>query len=302
MTSLERLQETIVSCTRCPRLVLHREAVAEKKRRMYMDWDYWGKPLPSFGDPDARLLIIGLAPAAHGGNRTGRMFTGDRSGDLLYRTLHLFGFASSAISRRRDDGLTLRDAYITAVLRCAPPANKPLREEVANCKPYLLEELSMLSRVRVVAALGKIAFDAYLATYRERGLDLVSPRPRFAHGATSTLSDGVQLIGSYHPSQQNTQTGRLTPDMFEDCVQVGETDPGRPSVIGAGTPPHSMSPHVWPSLSSTLRGASRVMAEGISSITIAFICSSSSLGTSKISSSCTWMIIMERRRCESNRS
>ena len=220
MNTLATLQTTIVSCTRCPRLVAHRQAVAKKKRRMYMDWEYWGKPVPSFGDPDARLLIIGLAPAAHGGNRTGRMFTGDRSGDLLYGTLYTFGFASSPLSRHRDDGLSLRDTYITAPLRCAPPANKPLPEELANCKPYLLEELSLLSKVRVVVALGKIAFDAYLSTYPERDLALPLPRPRFGHGAAFTLADGIQLIGSYHPSQQNTQTGRLTPAMFEDVFRT----------------------------------------------------------------------------------
>ena len=217
---LGALQTTIVGCTRCPRLVAHRQAVAVKKRRMYMDWEYWGKPVPSFGDPNARLLIVGLAPAAHGANRTGRMFTGDRSGDLLYSTLHAYGFASAPESRRSDDGLTLRDAYITAVLRCAPPGNKPLRDEAANCKPYLLEELSLLTQVRVVVALGKIAFDAFLATFGERGLAMPSPRPRFGHGAASTLTDGTQLIASYHPSQQNTQTGRLTPSMFEDIFRT----------------------------------------------------------------------------------
>ena len=220
MNALETLQETVVSCTRCPRLVVYRQAVAQKKRRMYMDWEYWGKPVPSFGDPDARLLVIGLAPAAHGANRTGRVFTGDRSGDLLYRTLYMFGFASSPFSVRRDDGLTLRGAYITAVLRCAPPANKPLREELGNCRPYLLEELSLLSKVEVVVALGKVAFDGYLATFPERGKALPSPRPRFGHGVTCTLAGGIQLIASYHPSQQNTQTGRLTPSMFEEVFRV----------------------------------------------------------------------------------
>ena len=176
--------------------------------------------MPSFGDRNARLLVIGLAPAAHGANRTGRMFTGDRSGDLLYRTLYTFGFASTPESRHRDDGLTLRDAYVTAVLRCAPPGNKPLPEELANCRPYLLEELALLSKVRVVVPLGKIAFDAYLRTCPGRGLALPSPRPRFGHGATLTLADGVQVIASYHPSQQKTQTGRLTPAMFEDVFRT----------------------------------------------------------------------------------
>ena len=184
-----------------------------------MDWDYWGRPLPSFGDPDARLLIVGLAPAAHGGNRTGRMFTGDRSGDFLYRTLHGFGFASSPTSRHRDDGMVLSDAYITAVLRCAPPANKPLREELARCRHFLLAELTLLTRVQVVVALGKIAFDSFLVACRDRGLELPSPRPRFGHGATYRLPGSVTLMGSYHPSQQNTQTGRLTPEMFEDVFR-----------------------------------------------------------------------------------
>ena len=219
MRSLTGLQEAIVSCTRCPRLVAHREEVAEKKRPMYADWEYWGRPVPSFGDPGGRLLIIGLAPAAHGANRTGRMFTGDRSGDLLYRTLHKLGFASSPESRDRDDGLSLHDAYVTAAVRCAPPANKPLREELANCRPYLIEELALVGQAKVVVALGRVAFDSYLAIYRERGIAVASPRPRFGHGAAFTMRDGIQLIGSYHPSQQNTQTGRLTAEMFEDVFR-----------------------------------------------------------------------------------
>jgi uracil-DNA glycosylase family 4 len=219
MTTLQELQEEIVNCTRCPRLVEHREAVAQRKRPMYLDWEYWGRPLPSFGDSDARLLIVGLAPAAHGGNRTGRMFTGDRSGDWVFGTLHRFGFASSPDSRHRDDGLELKDAYITAALHCAPPANKPLREEMANCQPYLLQELELLTQVRVVVALGKIAFDAYLGTFPARGLQLPSPRPRFGHNLDHILTDGKVLIGSYHPSQQNTQTGRLTADMFNSVFQ-----------------------------------------------------------------------------------
>ena len=216
MTELQVLQDTIIGCTRCPRLVTYLEEVARKKRRMYLDWDYWGRPLPAFGDPQARLLVLGLAPAAHGGNRTGRMFTGDRSGDWLFGTLYKFGFATSPNSRYRDDGLSLRDAYITAALRCAPPANKPLREERANCLPYFLRELDLLTEVRVVVALGGIAFDTYLASCTARGVDLPSPKPRFGHRATYTLGGGITLIGSYHPSQQNTQTGRLTREMFED--------------------------------------------------------------------------------------
>ncbi len=219
MNSLDQLQEKVVRCTRCPRLVDHREAVARNKRRMYLDWEYWGKPLPSFGDPQARLLIVGLAPAAHGGNRTGRMFTGDRSGDWVFGTLHKFGFASSPHSQCRDDGLVLSDAYITAALRCAPPANKPLPEEMVNCLPYLLSELELLNQVRVVVTLGKIAFDTYLRTRAARGLAVPSRRPRFGHGVTYTLEGGTILVGSYHPSQQNTQTGRLTREMFEGIFQ-----------------------------------------------------------------------------------
>jgi uracil-DNA glycosylase family 4 len=213
--TIPELQETIIACQRCPRLVEYCTTVAQKKRRMYLGWDYWGKPLPSFGDPEARLLVMGLAPAAHGGNRTGRMFTGDRSGDWVFGTLHRFGFANSPESQRIDDGMTLRDAYITAALRCAPPANKPLREELANCQTHLLAELQLLRRVEVVVALGKIGFDAYLGTMTPRGRSLPSPRPKFGHNLEHTLSDGTVLIGSYHPSQQNTQTGRLTRTMFD---------------------------------------------------------------------------------------
>ena len=212
---LLELQASATVCRMCPRLVQHREAIAAKKRRMYLDWDYWGKPLPSFGDPEARLLVLGLAPAAHGGNRTGRMFTGDRSGDWVFGTLHRFGFASSPDSQRRDDGMELWGAYITAALRCAPPANKPLKEELSNCQPFLLRELEMLERVEVVVALGKIGFDAYLGTLAPRGIQPPRPRPKFGHTAEYVMEDGTVLIGSYHPSQQNTQTGRLTQDMFD---------------------------------------------------------------------------------------
>lgn len=217
---LTALQQTVISCAHCPRLVAHRQAVALKKRPMYAGWEYWGKPVPAFGDPRARLLVVGLAPAAHGGNRTGRMFTGDRSGDWLYGALHQFGFASSPSSRHRDDGLTLHDAYITAALRCAPPANKPLREELSNCLPYLVRQLELLDRVRVVVALGRIAFDAYLATFAPRRLAVPSPRPRFGHGSLYPIDGGVSLIASYHPSQQNTQTGRLSRAMFEGVFRM----------------------------------------------------------------------------------
>ncbi len=214
-TELEKLQRKITACTLCPRLTEYRQDVARKKRRMYMEWEYWGKPLPAFGDPDAQVLLLGLAPAAHGGNRTGRMFTGDRSGDWVFGTLHRFGFASQPESTHRGDGQSLTGAYITAALRCAPPLNKPSREELATCQPYLLRELELLTKVRVVVALGRIAFDAYLRLLREQGLAVPSPRPRFGHGAVHEMPDGRLLVCSYHPSQQNTQTGRLTQEMFD---------------------------------------------------------------------------------------
>jgi uracil-DNA glycosylase family 4 len=213
--AIEDLNREVIACARCPRLVAHRQEVARKKRRMYLNEDYWGRPLPGYGDPEAQVLIMGLAPAAHGGNRTGRMFTGDRSGDWLFETLYKSGFASSPISVRRDDGLTLRRAYITAAVRCAPPGNKPLPQERINCLPYLLRELALLRNVSIIVALGKIAFDGYLSARQQMGLEVPKPRPSFGHGATSLLPDGKTLVASYHPSQQNTQTGRLTREMFE---------------------------------------------------------------------------------------
>ena len=220
MTSAELglLNEAIVNCVKCPRLVHHREETARVKRRMYLNEDYWGRPLTGYGEVDARLLLVGLAPAAHGGNRTGRMFTGDRSGDWLYGTLHKFGFANQPTSQHRDDGLRLIDAYVTAAVRCAPPDNKPSRDEMLTCRPYLETELGMLSRVKVVVPLGKIAFDSYLRARREVKGDTEpdsKPRPRFGHGETHTFADGTVLLSSYHPSQQNTLTGRLTTEMFE---------------------------------------------------------------------------------------
>jgi uracil-DNA glycosylase family 4 len=213
--AVEQLQRQIVACTRCPRLVAYRTQVAREKRRQYRDWEYWGNPLPSFGDVHAPLLVIGLAPAAHGGNRTGRMFTGDQSGDWVYGTLHRFGFANQPTSQHRDDGLVLHDAYITAAVRCVPPDNKPIRAELEACRPYLVQELQCLPHVQVVVPLGKIAFDAYFAARRALNLALPSPRPRFAHGAAARLPEGPLLIASYHPSRQNTQTGRLTQAMFD---------------------------------------------------------------------------------------
>ena len=218
--ALEDLNRRVVDCRMCPRLVEHRERTALDKRAMYRDEEYWGRPLPSFGDPQARVLIVGLAPAAHGGNRTGRMFTGDSSGDWLFETLHKYWFASSPTSRRRDDGLTLTDAYITAAVRCAPPDNKPTIEEKATCRSYLAGELSLLKEVRVVVVLGRIAFDGYLTARREMGFKTPRPAPRFAHGATHTLQDGVTLVSSYHPSRQNTNTGTLTREMFEDVFET----------------------------------------------------------------------------------
>jgi uracil-DNA glycosylase len=212
---LEKLQRQVVRCTRCPRLVEYREKVAREKRRMFRDWDYWGKPVPSFGDPNAELLIVGLAPAAHGANRTGRMFTGDRSGEFLFRALYEAGFASQPNSHDLEDGLQLRRCYITAALRCAPPANKPLPQELKNCQPYLESELELLSKVRAVLALGRIGFDRYLAVVADR-IDL-PPRAKmpFAHGASYELPGGLpRLFASYHPSQQNTQTGKLTRAMM----------------------------------------------------------------------------------------
>lgn len=211
---LTLLRNEIVACTRCPRLVEYRERIAREKRTQYRDEVYWGRPLPGFGDPTARLVIVGLAPAAHGGNRTGRMFTGDSSGEWLARALHGAGFANQPTSRSRDDGLLLWDAYITAAVRCAPPDNKPTRDELAACQTYLSLELALLDRVRVVVALGKIGFDAYLAVCREMGVALPRPRPPFGHGATCALPNGVALIASYHPSRQNTQTRKLTAPML----------------------------------------------------------------------------------------
>jgi uracil-DNA glycosylase family 4 len=203
----QRLNARIVRCGKCPRLVKWREAVACDKKREFREWDYWGKPVPSFGDPNARLLVIGLAPAAHGGNRTGRVFTGDSSGRWLFRALHKAGFASQPTWERRDDGLELRDCYLTAVCHCAPPDNKPLPVEIENCRPYMREELQRLRQVKVVIALGQIAFVNYLRT---RG---VTPIPEFGHnhvyGSTPTL------VTSYHPSRQNTNTRKLTEEMFD---------------------------------------------------------------------------------------
>lgn len=219
MNSLVQLQRQIVRCSLCPRLVAYRERVAREKVKRYRDWDYWGNPVPSFGDPQARLLIIGLAPAAHGGNRTGRLFTGDRSGDWLYEALYTAGFANQPTAVHKDDGLKLHDCYITAAVHCAPPDNKPLPEEFSACRPYLLQEITLLTEVRIVVALGQVAFTAYLTARRELNRPLSLPLPRFGHAVTYPLPDGIVLIGSYHPSQQNTFTGRLTRDMFQSIFR-----------------------------------------------------------------------------------
>jgi uracil-DNA glycosylase len=216
---LARLRETVVACRRCPRLVQYREEVARTKRRAFRDCTYWGRPVPGFGDPHARLLIIGLAPAAHGGNRTGRAFTGDRSGDFLYARLYEAGFANQPTSVDANDGLELRDGYISAAVRCAPPDNKPLPAELRNCAGYIEEEFAIL-RPRAVLALGAIAFYTYLRLLVKQGRLVSSVTYKFSHGAEYKLpGDLPPLFASYHPSQQNTQTGRLTPAMFDAVLR-----------------------------------------------------------------------------------
>ena len=210
---LAALRAEIVACRACPRLVAWRERVAREKVARFAAETYWGRPLPGFGDPDARVLIVGLAPAAHGGNRTGRVFTGDRSGDFLWAALHATGFADRAVSERADDGLTLRDAYVAAAVRCAPPANKPTTDERDRCLPYLRRELVLLGRVRVIVPLGAFAWDATVRVLAGAGWT-TSPKPRFGHGAEAAVGP-FTLLGTYHPSQQNTFTGRLTAAMFE---------------------------------------------------------------------------------------
>ena len=210
MSKLAELEREVVSCRRCPRLVAWREQVARDKRAAFASEEYWGKPLPGFGDPAARVLVLGLAPAAHGGNRTGRIFTGDRSGDWLFAALWRAGFANQPQSFARDDGLALRDCYVTAAVRCAPPANRPLPEERNNCLPFLERELALLAGVRVIVCLGGFAWDAAL-----RVLGGPRPRPKFAHGAAVQFGQ-ITLLGCYHPSQQNTFTRRLTEPMMDD--------------------------------------------------------------------------------------
>lgn len=216
---LANLSRTVVACRLCPRLVRYREDVARTKKREFADWTYWGRPVPGLGDPRAELLIVGLAPAAHGANRTGRMFTGDSSGRWLFRALHRAGFANQAASERLGDGMELRNAYITATVRCAPPDNRPTPRETATCARYLRRELELLPGVRVILALGQVAFTHVLALLAGRGFVIPRPRPKFGHGASCVLPSAaggtLRLIASYHPSRQNTQTGKLTEAMLD---------------------------------------------------------------------------------------
>lgn len=213
------LNQEIIHCTRCPRLVLYREQIGRDKRRAYRDCDYWARPVPGFGDPHARILVLGLAPGAHGSNRTGRPFTGDLSGKFMYPILHRVGLASQPNAEHRDDGLRLIDCYITATIRCAPPDNKPLPSEIANCAPYLDRELALLKNLKVVVALGKIGFDAYLNYLKRNGILQNKAAYRFGHALSYPMPNGVTLLASYHPSNQNTATGKLTAAMFEDVFR-----------------------------------------------------------------------------------
>ncbi len=223
---LAALTAEIVACRQCPRLVAWREQVAREKVARFRDETYWGRPVPGFGDPDARILVVGLAPAAHGGNRTGRVFTGDASGDFLFEALHAAGLANQPTGRRADDGLALRDCYIAAAVRCAPPANKPLPDERARCQPFLVRELALLVRVRVLVALGAIAWESAFRTVAALTGDDVRPRPRFGHGAEAGAG-GYVIVGSYHPSQQNTFTGKLTQPMLREALGSAVTLAGQ---------------------------------------------------------------------------
>lgn len=216
--SVKALNRIIVDCRRCPRLTDYREQVARDKRAAFRKQEYWGRPVPGFGDPRARVFIVGLAPAAHGGNRTGRVFTGDRSGDFLYAALYRAGFANQPTSISRDDGLRLTDVYVAAAARCAPPDNKPTHEELDLCRPYLIRELQLLEHAQVIVALGQIAFDAALRTLAGAGQVLSTPKPKFAHGATFATGP-YALLSCYHPSQRNTSTGLVTPGMYDRLLE-----------------------------------------------------------------------------------
>ncbi len=233
--SLEDLSAQIVECRRCPRLVRYRERVARTKVARFQDWTYWGRPVPGFGDPKARLLVVGLAPAAHGGNRTGRVFTGDRSGDWLYRALHRAGFANQATSTSVDDGLRLTDAYIAAAVRCAPPQNRPTPSEFHRCAPYLVSEVELLKDLRVVVTLGQVAMDRFLRAWQGAGRTVPRPRPIFGHGRRYDLGS-VTLVASYHPSQRNTQTGRLSEAMLDAIFRDVRRILGPQRRASSGTP------------------------------------------------------------------
>ncbi len=224
MPTLNSLQKDIIHCKKCPRLVGWREEIAITKVRRFSDEQYWGKPVPGFGDPNAEILLIGLAPAAHGANRTGRMFTGDESGNWLFKALHKAGFANKNISEHRNDGLTLNNVYITATCRCAPPKNKPTKDEIQNCRSFILEEILLLKNLRVIIGLGKIGFDAAFDCAKESGLTELKSRPKFSHGVIAHLNGNLILIGSYHPSQQNTFTGKLTEPMFNSVFRKAKTN------------------------------------------------------------------------------
>ncbi len=215
---LKELQDIVVRCRKCPRLVAYLEEVSDHIPRRYRDWDYWSKPIPGFGDSNAQVLIVGLAPAAQGGNRTGRMFTGDRSGEWLFNALYTFGLANQPNSLRRDDDFKLNSCYITATIRCAPPKNKPLPEEIKNCRPYFLKELDLLKSVKVFVPLGQIALSQTVKSLRQRGLDI--PALAFGHGKVYPLPNGQTIMTTYHPSQQNTQTGKLTRPMFHGIFKM----------------------------------------------------------------------------------
>jgi len=234
---LDLLSIEIQNCHKCPRLVAWREEVAHTKRRAYREWEYWGKPVPGFGDPHASVLVVGLAPGAHGSNRTGRMFTGDASGEFLYAALHRAGFANQPTSQNIEDGLKLKDIFISAVCRCAPPDNKPLPEEINNCLPYLMREMELLNQIRGVVALGRLAFDQVMRIWRKQ--ENMVPRLEFKHGAWYEPGDGLPwLLVSFHPSRQNTQTGRLTVEMFDaiwERVRIYAFDRGAKDITARRT-------------------------------------------------------------------
>lgn len=220
--TLRTLERAVVRCTKCPRLIRHCRTIAQQKKREFTDWDYWGRPVPGFGDPEARLLIVGLAPAAHGANRTGRMFTGDSSGSWLYEALHRFGFASQPDTSGRDDGLELSDCYVTAAARCAPPQNRPTRDELEACRPYLEREIGLLTQVELTLVLGHVAHRQWLEAAGWWHVMRPGDRPGFAHGTLVTLPDGMPLLASYHPSRQNTNTGRLTRAMWYGVFRAAQ--------------------------------------------------------------------------------